>query len=162
VRLVSAEQYDIDLGDISYSGFSDSQLVNHEMKHLQCVCAIPKDDPLAERDVITATDLSDKPLAILYQDHLTTTHIEETFKDMVANLNVCFRAQFFIPLLSFVERGLAYAIVDPLSADSFERYCFTGKSVVFNPFFPEIYLVTSIMTPAHKPNSHLVKPLFQN
>jgi len=157
VRLISVQQYDVGLGDVSYPGFSDSPLVNHEMKHLQCLCAIPKNDLLADRDVITAADLDGKPMATLYQEHPNVVQIEDAFKSMGARLNIRIRAQYFIPLLSFVERGLAYAIVDPLSADSYERYCVTGSSVVFRPFLPAVYLIASIMTPAHKPKSHLVE-----
>lgn len=75
---------------------------------------------------------------------------------MDARLNIRIQTQYFTPLLSFVERGRCYAVVDSLTVRSYERCCLSTSALVFRPFSPPVHLVGSIMTPAHKPLSHLV------
>ena len=57
--------------------------------------------------------------------------------------------------VTFVERGLAYSVVDPLSAESYKLYRKDERRIVFRPFRPVIYLVASIMTPAQRLLSNL-------
>ncbi len=155
-RLVSAQQFDLGLADVSYAGFRESPLVRHEMWHLPCLCAVPGTDPLAKRNEVTAADLDGRPLGTLYKDHPNTLQLQEAFAAMDARLNIRIQTQYFIPLLSFVERGRCYSVVDPLTARSYQRHCRSSSAPVFLPFLPPVHLIASIMTPAHKPVSHLV------
>ena len=156
-QLISVQQYDVGLADLGFAGFADSPLVDHEVLNLECVCAIPANDPLAERDVVTAADLDDQPMATLYAEHPNFARTTAAFEKMDAALSVRFQAQYFLPLLTFVERRLAYALVDPLSARSYDLYRTGDSAVVFRPFAPVIHLVASIMTPSHRPLSNLVQ-----
>ena len=90
-RLMSAQQYDLGLADVSSAGFSDSPLVNHDLHRLQCLCAIASTDPLAKRDEITAADLDNRPMGVLYEDHPHTQRLQETFAAMDARLNIRIR-----------------------------------------------------------------------
>jgi DNA-binding transcriptional LysR family regulator len=154
-HLVSAQQYDVGLADIGSDDPVESDLVDHDIMRFECLCGVHKDDPLAERDTITADDLNGAPMAALFGDHSTTAHIKSAFQDARAVFDLRFEAQYFIPLFTFVEQRLAYVIVDPLSAESYRLYRSTDESLVFRPFRPVIYLVASIMTPTHRPPSIL-------
>lgn len=156
-QLVSVQQYDVGLADMGFAGSTESPLVSHEIVRFECLCAMRADDPLAEKDTITATDLDSKPMATLYPDHPTYSQTKSAFEEMGAALNICFETQYFIPLFTFIERGLAYSVVDPLSAESYRIYRAADQRVVFRPFSPKVYLVASIMTPAHRSLSNLAQ-----
>jgi len=156
-QLVSIQQYDVGLADIGFAGAAESALVTHEVESFECLCAMPVDDPLADKDTITAGDLHNKPMAALYADHPTFAQTKAAFEEAGAAFNMCFETQYFIPLFTFIERGLAYSVVDPLSAESYMIYRAADQRLVFRPFSPKIFLVASIMTPAHRPLSNLAQ-----
>ncbi len=156
-QLISAQQYDMGLADLGFVGADRSPLVDYEVMSFECLCAIPAGDPLAEKGCVTAADLDGKPMATLYADHPTFTQTEAAFAEMGARLNGRFETVYFIPMFTYVERGLAYAVVDPLSAESYKRFSGGEPRIVFRPFRPAIHLVASIMTPAHRPLSNLAQ-----
>ena len=156
-QLVSVQQYDVGLADLGIGGETESALVKHEVIRLECLCAMRRDDPFAARDAITAAELDGKPLATLSVDHPTYAQTRSAFEASGAAFNACFETQYFIPLFTFVERGLAYAVVDPLSAEGYRIYRGADQELVFRPFSPKVRLVVSIMTPAHRPLSNLAQ-----
>jgi len=156
-RLVSVQQYDLGLADLGFPDMEKSPLVDHDIMTFRCVCALHRSDPLANRERITPEDLDGKPMAALFEDHPTHRNIEKAFAAAGARLNIRFESQYFIPMFTYIENGLACAIIDPLSVRSYAFYRGGESAIVFRPFFPEILLVASIMTPAHRPPSNLVK-----
>ncbi len=156
-QLVSVQQYDVGLADVGLMDAGETALVSHDTERLECLCALPADDPLAKRQAVEAGDLDGKPMATLFAGHPTHVQTEAAFERAAADFNVRFETQYFIPLLTFVEQGLAYAIVDPLSAESYRLYRGGAQALVFRPFEPTIYLDASIVTPAHRPLSTLAQ-----
>ncbi len=154
-QLVSVQQYDMGLGDLGVVGSIKSPLVDYDVIQLECVCALAADDPLAEKSEITAEDLDGKPMATLFADHPSYIQTKAAFDEMRVTFTQRFETQYFIPLLTFVERGLAYAVVDPWSAESYNIYHPTDPCVVFRPFRPTVLFTAAIMTPAHKPLSNI-------
>ena len=154
-QLVSVQQYDVGLADFGFMGAGETALVKHDIEPLECLCAMPADDPHAGKPRVTASDLDGRPMATLYPEHPTFTQTKAAFEETGARFSVRFEAQYFIPLLTFVERGLAYAVVDPLSAESYRISRAGDPKLVFRPFKPAIYLQASIMTPVHRPLSNL-------
>lgn len=160
-QLLSTQQHDVGLADIGSAQFEDSALVNDEAVHFECLCAMRVDDPLACLPAVTASDLDGKPMAALHNDHETYAHTERAFRDAGSAFNLRFQTQYFIPLLTFVEAGQAYSIVDPLSAESYRIWRRNDAQLAFRPFHPTIPLVASIMTPAHRSLSSLAKAFSQ-
>ncbi len=156
-QLISVQQYDMGLADLEFEGTSRSPLVDYEVVNFECLCALPVGDPLADKAFVTAADLDGKPMAVLYPDHPTSTHTKAAFTEMGARLNVRFETVYFFPMFTYIERGLAYAVVDPLSAESYKLFSRGNPSIVFRPFRPAVPLVASIMTPAHRPLSNLAR-----
>jgi DNA-binding transcriptional LysR family regulator len=154
-QLMAAQQYDVGLADIGAQEAVENALVNHDVMRFQCLCALHVDHPLAGRARISAQDLDGAPLATLYADHLTTLETKSVFEQAGAGFYVRFEAQYFVPLLRFVERGLAISIVDPLTAESYRLHRPDGGSITFRPFEPAVHLLASTMTPAHRPPSIL-------
>lgn len=156
-QLIAVQQYDVGLADVGFAVAGGSPLVDQDILQLQCLCALPANDELASNEVVTAKDLSGKPMATLYEDHPNCIRTRAAFAEMDAVFNPRFEAQYFIPLFTYVERGLAYAIVDPMSVRSYSLYKEENPAIVFRPFEPAVYLVSSIMVPSQKPASNLAR-----
>ena len=158
-QLVAAQQYDLGIAD-HYEGKAEStSLVKEHIFQFDCLCAVPADDPLAMMSSISPGDLAEKPLAFINSGHEVSTKLEQVFAESQIKPNVKFTAQYFIPLLTYVERKLAYSIVDPIAAESYRLYKLNDGGVVFRPFKPNTTYRVSILTPAYRPASLLTQSL---
>ncbi len=155
-KMIATQSYDIGIADMGMPD-SEDNLLKGEVVDGNCLCAVHKDDPLADLESITAEDLSGKPMGVLQPEHSTYQRTVAAFKDSNAELNIRFDAQYFLPLLNFVEAGQAYAIVDPLSAESYRIYARGRESIEFVPFLPAVPLTYACLTPAHRPMSAIAK-----
>lgn len=149
-RLVASQQFDLGLADLGYQDGVESNLISHDMVEFNCVCAIPADDPIAQKGVITPEDLSQRTIASLLESHPVHTHLRNAFEAAGLTFAPRYEAQYFFPLLSFVSAGLACAIVDPLTQESYRLMQTTQAKVVFRPFRPNLPLVFSVVTPRHR------------
>ena len=155
-QLISTQSYDLGIADLSADFDIKSQLVSVEPTSSTCLCAVPAGDPLASRDVVTPADLDRRPMATLYEKHSTYLGTKAAFEAAGAFFDVRYETQYFLPLLNFVELGLACAVVDTLSAESYRSYRGVAvDGIVFLPFEPGISVEFHILTPAHRPPSHL-------
>ena len=156
-RLIANQQFDVGLADYGYGAAADSRSIDHEVISFEGLCAIPVGGPMAEKDVITAADLNGKPLATLVRSHPAYASIHAAFDKMEADFDLRFEAIIFIPMFTYIERGLAYAIVDLFSAESYRLYKKGPHRIVFRPFRPVVNLVATIMSPAHRPVSNVAR-----
>ncbi len=154
-QLVSAQQFDVGLADMMPGHETTSSLLSHETFNYRCLCAVPSDDPLARKDAITPQDLDGKPLAMLIDDHPMHTQIKAIFEQQNLVFNQRFETQYFIPSLTFVEQRQAFAIIDPLSVESYHLYCGNHGNITFLPFSAMVNFSVSIITPLHRPLSNL-------
>lgn len=154
-QLLSAQRYDVGIIDTLPDMSSGPSLIEYDSVDYSCVCAVPMDDPLAVQDFISVEDLNAKPLAMLSESHSVSQQLKDNFVQQGVELNRRFETQYFIPQLTFVEQGLAYAVVDPLTVKSYHLYRQESKRVIFRPFFPKIMFTASIITPYHRPLSTL-------
>ena len=154
-QLVSAQGYDVGVVDLLAYSKSESSLLAYDILNYKCVCALPADHPLAEKSSITAKDLDSEPLAMLAESHSIYKQVNKIFKQHGVKMNRRFETQYFIPQLTFVEQGLACAIVDPLTVESYRLYRKDQGSIVFLPFTPSVEFSISIVTPSHRSLSTL-------
>ncbi|MHA7851884.1 LysR family transcriptional regulator [Roseovarius sp.] len=155
-QLISTQSYDLGIADLGARIGGTSQLVTPLPTSTRCLCAVPAADPLASLDVITPADLDGRPMAALHQSHSTHRDTRAAFAAAGATFDLRYETQYFIPLLNFVELGLACSVVDVLSAESYQSYRGADQQgIVFRPFRPEITVDFHILTPAHRPPSHL-------
>jgi len=150
---IASQQYDI--------GFAETpeprRTIISEVFALPGVCAVPKDDPLARKKVITPADLDGKPMAMLFDDHSISEQTRKAFNEAGARLNKRFELRTFLPALQLVSEGLCYTICEGLSAISHQESFGDQNSLVFRPFKPECFLNMSLLTPANRPLSLLVE-----
>jgi DNA-binding transcriptional LysR family regulator len=158
VQVISAQNSDIGFADYDLISGHLSGLVEHQTFDFDCYCALRFDDPLAKLQTITPRDLEGKPMATLYEDHPTNRQTQQAFSSLGIRMNPCFQAQYFVALFAFIERGVAYSIVDRLTIES---YLLQNRSVarpiVFRRFTPAVYLKTTIISPTHRPLSLLAQ-----
>ncbi len=148
---IASQQYDI--------GFAETpeprRTIRMENFRFPCVCAIPVNDPLAQKEKIVPDDLSGAPLALLFDEHMTFLQTRKAFADAGAELNQRFELRTFLPALQLVSQGLCYSICDAITAYSYGLRENENDTLVFRPFDPLIYLDMSLMTPANRPLSML-------
>lgn len=91
-----------------------------------------KDDPLAEKENISAEDIIDKPLIISHQTH-ENTEIKEWFKKDISSLNIAATYDLIYNASHFVKNGLGYALVLDKLLNT------TGESpLCFKPLYPPL------------------------
>ena len=158
IQLLAAQQYDIGICDNHPNLTRESGLIDSELVKFSCLCAVPAQSPLAAHKVITIDQLHGEPIGILMDEHPVSIQLQDEFAATATSMNVAFSTQYFIPLLTYVENGLACAVVDPVTAESYRLYR-SGQSagVVFKPFQPRIVFDLAILRPNHRPISLLAK-----
>ena len=156
-RLIANQQFDVGLADYGFGVADDSRLIHHENISFQGLCAVPADDILAKKELISAADLNGRPMAAPDRSHPIHANIRAAFENEGATFDFRFENQFFLPAFTYVERGMACAIVDPLSAESYQLYKKSPRQIVFKPFSPAVQIVITLMSPAHRPLSNIAQ-----
>ncbi|WP_432474619.1 LysR family transcriptional regulator [Amphritea sp. HPY] len=146
---VASKQYDLGLAEVTQH---QSQLAEEDRFTLPCFVAIPADNPLAQHEVLNTELLDDEPMITLHPDHMIFHDLLKQFEASGHRMNVRLQTRFYLPALTFVERGLGVCIMDPISITSYQSYASTGK-VVFRRFDPEVFLRIGIFYPDNSPRS---------
>ncbi|MCZ0813925.1 MAG: LysR family transcriptional regulator [Pseudomonadota bacterium] len=155
-QLISTQSYDFGIADMGANFDRTSQLVATQPASSRCICALPAGDPLAAQDVVTPSDLDGRPMAMLHENHATYRDTRAAFDAVGAAFDVRYETQYFIPLLNFVELGQACAVVDTMSAESYQGYRGADmQRIVFRRFEPAITVEFHVLTPAHRAPSAL-------
>lgn len=155
VQLVGSQQFDVGIADHDPDRDIETTLIHASTFRFECLCAVPADSPLAAVKVLGPADLDTHPMATLYREHRSFQTTRRVFEAAEAKLSVRFVGQFFLPLLAYVQRGLAAAIVDPLTAESWQSSTARPDEIVFRPFAPAIPFEVDLLTPAYRPESLL-------
>lgn len=158
IQLLAAQQYDIGICDNHPNLSRESGLIDSSLVRFSCLCAVPAQSPLAAEKTITIDHLDAEPIGILMDEHPVSIQLQDAFASAGASMKVAFATQYFIPLLTYVENGLACAVVDPVTATSYQLYR-SGQTagVVFKPFHPDITFELAILRPNHRPVSLLAR-----
>lgn len=160
-QLVAAQQYDLGIADFIEGRAANTSLVKENIFSFNCLCALHPDDPLSNKEFISPEDLDNKPIATLSSDHELYGNLERAFRQSNAKLNIKFITRYFIPLLSYVEKNLAYATVDPIAMESYRLYKGNTAELIFKPFKPSLVYRISVLTPAYRPASLLTQSFTQ-
>lgn len=161
-ELLSTQKFDVGIIDFQNEQYQNSSLVNHDLMQFKCLCAVSVHDPLAKKAYIDIKDLNGKPLVMLQDDHSVSKQLKNAFRKHGLKLKRRIKTQYFIPQLTFVEQGLAYAIVDPLTVASYHLYRKQLGTIAFIPFAPTITSTISIVTPTKRPLSKVAMSFVQH
>lgn len=163
INLIATQQYDIGLCDNHPDLQKESGLVTTEIIKYPCVCAIHHEDELAAENTISLKHLDRKPMGTLFDDHSSYRQIKDAFYQANLRMNPVFSTQSFIPVLTYVEKSLACAIVDPIAAESYRlSRANSDRKIVFKPLETPILFELAIIRPAHRPISLLAGDFYKN
>ncbi|RYG91828.1 LysR family transcriptional regulator [Loktanella sp. IMCC34160] len=147
--LIASQQYDIGFAETPARRSSIDQ-IDYE---LDCVCVLPANDPLADRDEITPADLDGKPMAVLFDEHPTATQTEAAFVRMGCKFTKRLELRTFLPGLQFVAAGMCYMVCDMISAYGHLLQGATPQTLAIRRFSPKITNSVSILTPGYATQS---------
>jgi DNA-binding transcriptional LysR family regulator len=129
-QLLPSETFDIGIAEFPI----DEASVVVRKHQMRCVALLPADHALAKRKALDPTLLSGRPMVAPARALQLPPKIAAAFAERGATLNVVVEAEFIASLCGLVASGTGWALVDPLSADSFRHL-----GVVARPFEPAIY-----------------------
>ncbi len=147
--LIASQQYDIGFAETPKPRAS----IHQQDYDLECVCIVPEGDPLADAAVITPDDLDRKPMAILFEQHITATQTEAAFREAGRHFKRRFELRTFLSGLEFVSAGLCYMICDMITAYSHLIEGQSQHNVRIRRFRPRINSSVSILTPGYATQS---------
>ncbi len=149
---VRAEKHDIGLAEL-IPGDRD---LNVDAINLDCVCALPANHPLVHKTEIHAEDLDGEPMVTLNSLHPTFLALKSAFDERGLEMRIRFKTQIFLSALTFVEKRLAVAVVDPTSAANYSQYRNSDR-IIFRPFRPRIKFLIGVLYPQQRPISALAR-----
>ncbi len=154
---VASKQYDLGLAEVTQQ---HALLAEEDRFTLPCFVALPAEHPLAQHEVLNTELLDSEPMITLHPDHMIFHDLLKQFEQNGHRMNVRLQTRFYIPALTFVERGLGVCVMDPISISSYQGYASPGK-VVFRRFDPQIELKIGIFYPDDTPRSMITQEFAQ-
>lgn len=147
--LIASQQYDL--------GFAETPQPRASIRqtdyNLECVCVMPKDDPLAKADVVTPNDLDGRPMAVLFDEHGTAVQTEAAFRSAGCRFNKRIELRTFLPGLQFVAAGVCVMVCDMITAYSHLIQAPENERLSIRRFSPQISNSVSILTPGYATQS---------
>lgn len=147
--LIASQQYDL--------GFAETPAPRASIRQtdydLECVCVLPAGDPLSAADVVTPQDLDGRPLAVLFDEHITAVQTEAAFRAAGCHFNKRLELRTFLPGLQFVAAGICVMVCDMITAYSQLLQAPDKDRLVIRRFSPRISSSVSILTPGYATQS---------
>jgi len=144
---ISVQFFDIGIAELP----TDNPAYEYEPLSFDCVCALPEDHPLAQKDVITPKDLEHEPVIALNPEHSTHFHLKRAFEAAGVTWAPHIESFLFAPACRMAAEGAGIAIVDPFSVSDFAHLGLVGR-----PFEPRIPYELGLIFPALRPRTRIV------
>jgi len=148
---IASQQYDVGIAEMP----GQHPTVNIQPIDVEFVCALRADDPLAAKDELTPDDLDNAPMASLYREHFAYQNAARAFAEAGKRFRMRFELSVFVPGLTLVEQGVAYTLVDQITAASYRLYRGDRGELTFRRFRPRLPYEIAVLTPVHRPPSRL-------
>jgi DNA-binding transcriptional LysR family regulator len=129
-QLLPSESFDIGIAELPI----DEASVVVRKYQMRCVALLPERHALARRKVLDPKLLSGRPMVAPARALQLPPKISAAFAERSAALNVVVEAEFIASLCGLVASGTGWALVDPLSAESFRHL-----GVIARAFDPAIH-----------------------
>ena len=153
-ELASTQSIDFGFADFSDPGGRRTQY-SEEIISANCFCALHRDHPLAGRRAVTIKDLDNLPIGTLHGDHPLPRKLARSFLNEGARFTSNIAAQFFLPLMPFINAGHCCAIIDPLTVVTEREMNLSQGGIVFLPFDAPVRYEYATLTPSLRPPSRL-------
>ncbi|CDY79878.1 LysR-family transcriptional regulator [Caballeronia glathei] len=116
------------------------------------VCAMPARHRLAKKKTIVPADLRNEPFVSHWRGLQSRYEIDALFASHGVERKLMVETQTSAAICSFVAAGMGVAIIDPIAALEYR-----GTDVVFRRFEPVLGTDFSVLLPAQRPPSLLVR-----
>jgi DNA-binding transcriptional LysR family regulator len=147
--LIASQQFDV--------GFSETPTPRTSILQtdydLECVCVLPRDDPLAAAEVLTPDDLDGRPMAVLFDEHSTAVQTEAAFRAAGCQFNKRLELRTFLPGVQFVAAGICVMVCDMITAYGHLLQAPEATRLSIRRFRPRISNSVSILTPGYATQS---------
>lgn len=147
--LIASQQYDL--------GFAETPQPRESIRQtdydLECVCILPRDDPLARAEVVTPNDLDGRAMAVLFNEHGTAVQTDAAFRAAGCYLNKRLELRTFLPGLQFVAAGVCVMVCDMITAYSHLTLAPEKERLSIRRFSPPISNSVSTLTPGYATQS---------
>jgi len=126
-------------------GFIDAPVpvvgLNAEVFAIKCVCIMPENDPLSQRDFISPEDLRGRSIVAITGDHAVDRQVQKIMSDAGVTLEYKVSSTFFAVARRFVSAGNYLAVIDP-----FNGRAENNDGVVARPFMPPVFHELEMIT----------------
>lgn len=123
----------LDVGIIS-SRIEHPGLTTEPLIRRPLVCLLPPGHRLAEKEVVTPTDLAEEPFIAFTPESHTRVRVDEAFKSYGVKPNIVIDATTAPNVCEFVAAGLGVTLVHPLLADSVRGRVLSRQFQPLTPF----------------------------
>ncbi|WP_417584235.1 LysR family transcriptional regulator [Nitrincola sp.] len=152
---IASGQYQIGLVDKAQSSSKHDSVAFD----LPCYCAVPKDHPAAQLEIIQPHDLVDLNWITLDSENATTKTLKRIYANSGLPFNRTLEVHTTIHGLSFVNLGMGATLVDILNYRYFHKV-FQLPNVVIRPFSPSIVEPLEVLTSNLSPLSGIAKDFY--
>ncbi|MDC3293620.1 LysR family transcriptional regulator [Alphaproteobacteria bacterium] len=149
ISSMETQRFDVGLAERS----KENDLIHCRRFDVDCVCALPKGDPLLAKSVIEPADLASRPCASFLPDHHIAKALRAAFDKAGVDFDPKFQMQNGAAQYEIIGAGAGFGVFSPLNAWIHHRLWSKNNDIAFRRFAPKITYQFSIITPKRRPLS---------
>jgi len=149
ISSMETQRFDVGLAERS----KENDLIHCRRFDVDCVCALPKGDPLLAKSVIEPADLASRPCASFLPDHHIAKALRAAFDKAGVDFDPKFQMQNGAAQYEIIGAGAGFGVFSPLNAWIHRRLWSNNNDIAFRRFAPKITYQFSIITPKRRPLS---------
>ena len=149
ISSMETQRFDVGLAERG----KENDLIHCRRFDVDCVCALPKGDPLLAKSVIEPTDLAGRPCASFLPEHHIAKALKAAFDKAGVDFDPKFQMQNGATQYEIIGSGAGFGVFSPLNAWILRRLWSNNNDIAFRRFAPKITYQFSIITPKRRPLS---------
>jgi DNA-binding transcriptional LysR family regulator len=149
ISSMETQRFDVGLAERS----KENDLIHCRRFDVDCVCALPKGDPLLAKSVIEPADLASRPCASFLPEHHIAKALRAAFDKAGVDFDPKFQMQNGAAQYEIIGAGAGFGVFSPLNAWIHHRLWSKNNDIAFRRFAPKITYQFSIITPKRRPLS---------
>ena len=149
ISSMETQRFDVGLAERG----KENDLIHCRRFDVDCVCALPKGDPLLAKSVIEPTDLAGRSCASFLPEHHIAKALKAAFDKAGVDFDPKFQMQNGAAQYEIIGSGAGFGVFSPLNAWIHRRLWSNNNDIAFRRFAPKITYQFSIITPKRRPLS---------
>lgn len=146
--LLPTQLYDLAIVETPF----DHPSVEIEEFGFRCVCAVPRDHPLAGAETVGPGDFEATPFVTLLPEHAVHARTERAFAARNAVWDIAIETQTMESVCAYIRHGAGVGLVDPLTA---RRH--RGAGIAFSRFEPAVTFTVALLLPRDRQRSAILE-----